>query len=84
MAIVILKRIKRKTFSLGVIELLRSSRRLYLHCIILCSAINGKLYAVGGRNAAGELSTVECYSPKTNEWCFVEKMLEPHYGHAGM
>ena len=47
------------------------------------SAIEGKLYAVGGRNAAGELSTVECYNPQRNEWCFVEKMQEPHYGHAG-
>ena len=50
---------------------------------MLSSALNGKLYAVGGRNAAGEMSSVECYSPKTDEWCFVEKMPEPHYGHAG-
>ena len=50
------------------------------HC---CSAIDGKLYAVGGRNAAGELSTVECYTPQNDEWNFVEKMQEPHYGHAG-
>jgi len=56
-----------------------NEKRTFFHL----SAINGKLYAVGGRNAAGELSTVECYSPKTNEWSFVEKMLEPHYGHAG-
>jgi len=49
----------------------------------LLSAIDGKLYAVGGRNAAGELSSVECYNPKNNQWQFVEKMMEPHYGHAG-
>uniref|UniRef100_H2ZP05 BTB domain-containing protein n=1 Tax=Ciona savignyi TaxID=51511 RepID=H2ZP05_CIOSA len=54
-------------------------KRTFFHL----SAIEGKLYAVGGRNAAGELSTVECYNPQHNEWMFVEKMQEPHYGHAG-
>lgn len=57
---------------------------LYLKVFFVSnSAIEGKLYAVGGRNAAGELSTVECYNPQLNEWIFVEKMREPHYGHAG-
>lgn len=54
-------------------------KRTFFHL----SAINGNLYAVGGRNAAGELATVECYNPMVNEWSFVEKMSEPHYGHAG-
>jgi len=54
-------------------------KRTFFHL----SAIDGKLYAVGGRNAAGELSSVECYYPNTNTWQFVEKMMEPHYGHAG-
>lgn len=54
-------------------------KRTFFHL----SAIDGKLYAVGGRNAAGELSSVECYYPKINQWNFVEKMMEPHYGHAG-
>nr|XP_009858623.1 kelch-like protein 9 [Ciona intestinalis] len=56
-----------------------NEKRTFFHL----SAIEGKLYAVGGRNAAGELSTVECYNPQHNEWVFVEKMQEPHYGHAG-
>ncbi|XP_076812284.1 kelch-like protein 13 isoform X2 [Clavelina lepadiformis] len=56
-----------------------NEKRTFFHL----SAIDGKLYAVGGRNAAGELSTVECYNPQFNEWNFVEKMQEPHYGHAG-
>lgn len=54
-------------------------KRTFFHL----SAIDGKLYAVGGRNAAGELSSVECYYPKSDQWKFVEKMMEPHYGHAG-
>lgn len=29
------------------------------------------------------LSTVECYNPRMNEWSYVAKMNEPHYGHAG-
>lgn len=28
-------------------------------------------------------ATVECYNPRTNEWTYVAKMNEPHYGHAG-
>ncbi|KAK3508853.1 hypothetical protein QTP70_010517 [Hemibagrus guttatus] len=28
-------------------------------------------------------ATVECYNPRTNEWSYVAKMNEPHYGHAG-
>lgn len=28
-------------------------------------------------------ATVECYNPRTNEWNYVAKMNEPHYGHAG-
>uniref|UniRef100_A0A8C6TBR4 Si:rp71-68n21.9 n=1 Tax=Neogobius melanostomus TaxID=47308 RepID=A0A8C6TBR4_9GOBI len=47
------------------------------------SALKGKLYAVGGRNASGEIDTVECYNLKKNEWTFVTNMMEPHYGHAG-
>ncbi|XP_077583492.1 kelch-like protein 9 [Stigmatopora nigra] len=47
------------------------------------SALKGKLYAVGGRNAVGEIDSVECYNLKTNEWTFVKSMAESHYGHAG-
>uniref|UniRef100_G3WEF0 BTB domain-containing protein n=1 Tax=Sarcophilus harrisii TaxID=9305 RepID=G3WEF0_SARHA len=56
-----------------------NEKRTFFHL----SALKGHLYAVGGRNAAGELATVECYSPRMNEWSYVAKMSEPHYGHAG-
>ncbi|KAB0346014.1 hypothetical protein FD755_024337, partial [Muntiacus reevesi] len=56
-----------------------NEKRTFFHL----SALKGYLYAVGGRNAAGELPTVECYNPRTNEWTYVAKMSEPHYGHAG-
>ncbi|XP_036404284.1 kelch-like protein 13 isoform X1 [Megalops cyprinoides] len=56
-----------------------NEKRTFFHL----SALKGHLYAVGGRNAAGELATVECYNPRTNEWTYVAKMNEPHYGHAG-
>ncbi|XP_059106963.1 kelch-like protein 13 isoform X3 [Peromyscus eremicus] len=56
-----------------------NEKRTFFHL----SALKGYLYAVGGRNAAGELPTVECYNPRTNEWTYVAKMNEPHYGHAG-
>ncbi|XP_074053968.1 kelch-like protein 9 [Macrotis lagotis] len=56
-----------------------NEKRTFFHL----SALRGHLYAVGGRNAAGELATVECYSPRLNEWSYVAKMSEPHYGHAG-
>lgn len=26
---------------------------------------------------------MECYNPRMNEWSYVAKMNEPHYGHAG-
>merc|ERR1712227_868647 len=54
-------------------------KRTFFHL----SAIGAHLYAVGGRNSAGELATVEKYHPKENQWDFVCKMKEPHYGHAG-
>ncbi|XP_028923285.1 kelch-like protein 13 isoform X1 [Ornithorhynchus anatinus] len=56
-----------------------NEKRTFFHL----SALQGHLYAVGGRNAAGELATVECYNPRMNEWSYVAKMNEPHYGHAG-
>uniref|UniRef100_A0A1A8C2Z3 BTB domain-containing protein n=2 Tax=Nothobranchius kadleci TaxID=1051664 RepID=A0A1A8C2Z3_NOTKA len=54
-------------------------KRTFFHL----SALKGKLFAVGGRNASGEIDTVECYNLKKNEWAFVANMVEPHYGHAG-
>ncbi|XP_011487510.1 kelch-like protein 9 [Oryzias latipes] len=56
-----------------------NDKRTFFHL----SALKGKLFAVGGRNASGEIDTVECYNLKKNEWSFVSNMAEPHYGHAG-
>ncbi|KAJ8405937.1 hypothetical protein AAFF_G00308250 [Aldrovandia affinis] len=36
-----------------------------------------------GRNASGEIGTVECYDLSKNEWKFVCPMAESLYGHAG-
>ncbi|XP_028846804.1 kelch-like protein 9 isoform X2 [Denticeps clupeoides] len=56
-----------------------NEKRTFFHL----STLNGKLYAVGGRNTAGEIGSVECYNLSKNEWTFVSPMSEPHYGHAG-
>ncbi|KAM9850600.1 kelch-like protein 9 [Aulostomus maculatus] len=56
-----------------------NEKRTFFHL----SALRGKLFSVGGRNATGEIDTVECYNVKKNEWTFVTNMKEPHYGHAG-
>ncbi|XP_062861596.1 kelch-like protein 9 isoform X2 [Trichomycterus rosablanca] len=56
-----------------------NEKRTFFHL----SALKEKLYAAGGRNATGEIDTVECYNLKKNEWTFVAPMSEPHYGHAG-
>ncbi|KAK3543411.1 hypothetical protein QTP70_020427 [Hemibagrus guttatus] len=56
-----------------------NEKRTFFHL----SALKGKLYAAGGRNATGEIGTVECYNLSKNEWTFVAPMSEPHYGHAG-
>lgn len=43
-----------------------------------CSAgvavLQGKLYAVGGRDGASCLRTVECYDPLTNKWTMCASM----------
>ncbi|TRY59105.1 hypothetical protein DNTS_013233, partial [Danionella cerebrum] len=56
-----------------------NEKRTFFHL----SALKGKLYAVGGRNATGEIDSVESYNLNKNEWTFVAPMKEPHYGHAG-
>mgnify|MGYP003729858119 CR=1 FL=1 len=40
-----------------------NEKRTFFHL----SAIGPHLYAVGGRNSAGELATVEKYHPKENQ-----------------
>lgn len=37
-------------------------------CTAGVAVLNGRLYAVGGRDGASCLRTVECYDPHTNKW----------------
>ena len=47
------------------------------------NVLQGMLYATGGRNRTGSLSSVECYCPKKNEWSKVEPLKRRIWGHAG-
>ncbi|XP_059923703.1 kelch-like protein 26 isoform X1 [Gadus macrocephalus] len=47
------------------------------------NVLQGVLYATGGRNRTGSLSSVECYCPKKNEWSKVEPLKRRIWGHAG-
>lgn len=47
------------------------------------NVLQGRLYATGGRNRSGSLSSVECYCPKQNEWTYVESLKRRIWGHAG-
>ncbi|XP_062412382.1 kelch-like protein 26 isoform X3 [Sardina pilchardus] len=47
------------------------------------TVLQGQLYATGGRNRSGSLSSVECYCPKKNEWTYVEPLKRRVWGHAG-
>ncbi|XP_077997175.1 kelch-like protein 9 [Glandiceps talaboti] len=52
-------------------------------CRFHLSALDGRLYAVGGKNARGQVNTVECYTPCENRWAFVAPLDEPRNAHAG-
>ncbi|XP_070569479.1 kelch-like protein 13 [Ptychodera flava] len=52
-------------------------------CRFHLSALDGKLYAVGGKNARGQVNTVECYTPCENRWVCVAPLDEPRNAHAG-
>jgi N-acetylneuraminic acid mutarotase len=47
---------------------------------VAVAAVNGLIYAIGGRTSSNEfsapttLSSVECYSPETDEWSDVGTM----------
>uniref|UniRef100_A0A8C4QB71 Kelch-like family member 26 n=1 Tax=Eptatretus burgeri TaxID=7764 RepID=A0A8C4QB71_EPTBU len=43
----------------------------------------GHLYAIGGRNHFGSLSSVERYSPRLNHWAYVGSLPRRTWGHAG-
>ncbi|XP_061094579.1 kelch-like protein 26 isoform X3 [Conger conger] len=47
------------------------------------NVLRGRLYATGGRNRSGSLSSVECYCPKKNEWGYVDSLKRRIWGHAG-
>ncbi|WP_420795846.1 Kelch repeat-containing protein [Ktedonobacter racemifer] len=38
---------------------------------------DGRIYAIGGRNASGPLKTVEAYDPRTNTWTPLH-LCQPH------
>ena len=42
--------------------------------------VNGKIYAIGGLNDGGSLSSVEEYNPSTNLWTTKASMSTPRYG----
>ncbi|XP_072338533.1 kelch-like protein 26 isoform X1 [Scyliorhinus torazame] len=45
--------------------------------------LQGMLFATGGRNRSGSLSTVERYSPRKNEWTNASCLKRRTWGHAG-
>ncbi|KAF7703486.1 kelch-like protein 26 [Silurus meridionalis] len=47
------------------------------------NVLQGQLYATGGRNRSGSLSSVERYCPKKNEWTYAESLKRRIWGHAG-
>jgi hypothetical protein len=52
--------------------------------LAVVAASNGKIYAIGGFNQLGSLSTVEEFDPATNEWTKKMDMLTPRYGLAAV
>ncbi|MBN3302950.1 KLH26 protein, partial [Amia calva] len=47
------------------------------------NVLQGQLYATGGRNRSGSLSSVERYCPRNNEWTYVDSLKRRIWGHAG-
>ncbi|XP_051967517.1 kelch-like protein 26 isoform X3 [Xyrauchen texanus] len=47
------------------------------------NVLHGQLYATGGRNRSGSLSSVECYCPRKNEWTYMDSLKRRIWGHAG-
>lgn len=45
------------------------------------AVLNGRLYAVGGRDGAACLNSVECYDPHTNKWSVRCPMLKRRGGN---
>ncbi|XP_019730709.1 kelch-like protein 26 [Hippocampus comes] len=70
-------------FDPNLIRWLRIQPMQEARFLFLLSVLNGKLYAAGGRNRSGSLSSVECYCPKKNKWTYVEPLKDRIWGHAG-
>jgi kelch-like protein 9/13 len=47
-----------------------------------CS-LNGNIYAIGGKNRDGAISSVESYDANTNAWMYVQSMPAVYHAHAG-
>lgn len=41
------------------------------HADLCVCVVDGRIYAVAGRDYHNDLSTVECYDPATNQWTYV-------------
>ena len=50
---------------------------------VALAANSGKLFAVGGYDGVANLSSVELYDPRTNQWSFVTSMCA-HEGGVGL
>ncbi|KAK7114473.1 hypothetical protein V1264_000528 [Littorina saxatilis] len=52
-------------------------------CVFYLGALNGNLYAVGGANNTGELSSVERYDPCQDTWIYQAALPSAVHEHAG-
>nr|KAG5685449.1 hypothetical protein BaRGS_032916 [Batillaria attramentaria] len=52
-------------------------------CLFYLGALNGSLYAVGGANNTGELSSVERYDPYQDKWTYQAHLPYTIHEHAG-
>ena len=45
------------------------------------AALDNKIYVTGGNDGHEDLSSVDCYDPKTNTWSLVANMMIARFGH---
>ncbi|XP_033642364.1 kelch-like protein 9 [Asterias rubens] len=46
------------------------------------AALDGKLFAIGGKNEQGALASMESYNPNNDTWVYVQHLPESMYAHA--
>jgi hypothetical protein len=51
-------------------------------CNLGAAVVDGRIYAIGGRNELGAVGTVEMYDPQTNRWTYMTSMPTPRSGFA--